>query len=470
VCAGTAVRAYYLRMAGRRVLLLPLLALLAACESNTPPPSPSPGPDPGGQTITGRERLGWDQTAATFAELATFRYAIYVDDIRSVVAGVSCEATAGPAGFACSGQLPPMNPGSHVLEVAAFYESNGIVESPRSAPLRVTVAGATAPANGVQAPPPPPLAPGEIITTSDGVRLEATVTVDGLQDVVDLTVLPGGTLLVAERAGAIAVGPADAGVTPLRLSTGASLMSVDAAPDFTANGHLFVVHEESGALRLTRYRLIGTQLAERVRVIRDVPSGREAASSVRSGPDLKLYAAFGSDGDVRASTRPSEWRGKILRLNPDGSTPDDQPAASPVHWDGLAVPRGMAWSSAGVLWLVERGHDGIERLRAIGAEGNRPRRAGLRASYVLPGDPGATTLAFHHGGAPQAFAGDLFVAARRGGYLLRIQFEDPSASTVMTSEKLLEGRVGEVRAVRIGADGAIYVATPSTVWKLSVQR
>ena len=457
-------------MAGRRVLLLPLLALLAGCESNTPPPSPSPGPDPGGQTITGRERLGWDQTAATFAELATFRYAIYVDDIRSVVAGVSCEATAGPAGFACSGQLPPMNPGSHVLEVAAFYESNGIVESARSAPLRVTVAGATAPANGVQVSPPPPLAPGEIITTSDGVRLEATVTVDGLQDVVDLTVLPGGTLLVAERAGAIAVLLADPASDAFRASAGAPLLSVAASPDFSESGHVFVVHDESGTHRLTRYRLTGSQLVERLRVIRDIPSGADPSAAVRFGPDLKLYAAFDANGSHTAATTPSDWRGKILRLNADGSTPEDQPSASPVHWQGLASPRSLDWSPEGVLWMVERGHDGVERLRGISTEGNRPRRAGLRASYVLPGNPGATSLAFHDGEATEPFGGDLFVAARKGGYLLRVRFERGTPASVMTSEKLLEGRLGELRAVAVDRDGGVLVATPSAVWKLSVLR
>src|SRR5690606_32310076 len=95
MCPVTAVRAYYLRMAGRRVLLLLLLALTGGCESNTPPPTPSPGPDPGGETITGRERIGWDQSAANPAELATFRYAIYVDGARSELGGVTCATSSG---------------------------------------------------------------------------------------------------------------------------------------------------------------------------------------------------------------------------------------------------------------------------------------------------------------------------------------------------------------------------------------
>jgi glucose/arabinose dehydrogenase len=40
----------------------------------------------------------------------------------------------------------------------------------------------------------------------------------------------------------------------------------------------------------------------------------------------------------------------------------------------------------------------------------------------------------------------------------------------MTSEKLLEGMLGELRAVAVSPDGALYVATPSAVWRLTPRR
>ena len=168
------VRAYYLRMIGRRLLAALVLALVAGCESNDGPPTPSPGPGNGtGETISGRERIGWDQQASSSSELATLRYAIYVDNARSVMADVTCASTAGAAGFACSGRLPSMSNGTHVLEIAAFVESDGIVESPRSASLRVTVTGATSPVADTA------LSPGDVVTTGDGVQLVATVALSG---------------------------------------------------------------------------------------------------------------------------------------------------------------------------------------------------------------------------------------------------------------------------------------------------
>ena len=448
----------------RRLPAALVLALLAACESSNQPPAPSPGPGPGGgETISGSERIGWDQQAASQAELSTFRYAIYVDNARSEVASVTCAATAGTSGFPCSGRLPSMSPGAHTLELAAFVESNGIIESARSAPLRVTVTGATTPAAD------PSLTPGEIVTTREGVRLTTALIVDGLSDVVDLTLAPAGTLLIAERSLGVVFADAGAAAPPFRAATDAPLLAVTAAPDFLRSGHVFAIEQRGAAASLLRYRLYDTQLIERMHVIPDVAAARDPSAALRFGPDGKLYAAFDSGGNVDASQRLSDWRGKILRLEPDGSTPDDQPAASPVYWHGLASPRSMAWPTAGPLWLAERGHDGIERLRAIGASGSRPRRTGMRASYALPGGVGAASLAFHPGTGVPTFAGNLFIAAR-AGYLLRVQFDESNASQAMRSEKLLEGKVAELRAVAVAPDGAIYVATPTSVWRLAVAR
>lgn len=450
-------------MRGRRLIAALVCALgSAACSSNDPPPTPSPGPAPDpGVTITGRERIGWDQPAASHDDLLSFRYAIYVDGARQDMTGVTCADTAGAVGFACSGQLPAMTTGTHVLEISAFIVERDRIESARSAPLRVTVTGATAPASDSA------LAPGDVLTTGDGIRLQAALVVEGLADVMDLALAPGGSLLVAERSGDVVVSPPDPGGDTFRAATGARLLAVAPAPDFAGSGHLYAVHDAGGAFRLARYRLAGTQLVERMHVIPDVGSPPNPSASLRFGPDAKLYLALDAGGNADVAARLTDWRGKVLRLNPDGSTPDDQPAASPVFWSGLASPRAIGWAADGPLWLAERGLDGVERLRAIASTGGRPRRTGLRASYVLPGDVGAASLAFHDGAGAPGFARNMFVAARTGGYLLRVRFDQADGSKAMASEKLLEGQVGEPRAIAVGPDGALYLATATAVWRLS---
>jgi glucose/arabinose dehydrogenase len=203
-------------------------------------------------------------------------------------------------------------------------------------------------------------------------------------------------------------------------------------------------------------------------VLRDVPASARPSAVLRFGPDVKLYVAYDDGGSRDAAERLSEWSGKILRVNPDGRTPDDQPAASPVFWSGLASPRGLDWHpDGGALWLAENGPDGTERIRALGTGAERPRRAAQRASYVLGRELGAASLVYYRGDAIPEFRQDMFIAAREANYLLRVRFDERDEMRAITTEKLLEGRPDGVRAVATGADGALYVATTSAAWRLA---
>ena len=107
--------------------------MLASCGGGSPS-SPN-----GAETITGVERMGWDQPAADAGELASFRYAVYVDETRTEASDVACASVQSSAGFACTSRLPSMSNGVHTLQVAAYVLDGGAVrESTRSAALRVT--------------------------------------------------------------------------------------------------------------------------------------------------------------------------------------------------------------------------------------------------------------------------------------------------------------------------------------------
>src|SRR5215204_3514238 len=96
-----------------RSTLIAAAFLLAACGGSPPAPVST-------DTITGAERFGWDQPAADAGELASFRYALYVDDARSEAVDVSCASVQVSGRFACTSQLPAMPTGSHTLQVASF--------------------------------------------------------------------------------------------------------------------------------------------------------------------------------------------------------------------------------------------------------------------------------------------------------------------------------------------------------------
>jgi hypothetical protein len=115
----------------RKRLLVFASLVFAACGGS--PSSPN-----GTETITGVERFGWDQPAADAGELASFRYALYVDEARSEAADVTCAPGQSSAGFSCTSRLPAISGGVHTLQVAAFVVDGGAIrESARSSAVRV---------------------------------------------------------------------------------------------------------------------------------------------------------------------------------------------------------------------------------------------------------------------------------------------------------------------------------------------
>jgi hypothetical protein len=111
-----------------------LWLVVSACGGSTDSP-PGSG---SAETITGAERFGWEQPANDAGELASFRYAIYLDDARTEAGDVSCESPSTGGRFACTCALPVMTSGSHSLQVAAFVIDAGTTrESTRSAAVRV---------------------------------------------------------------------------------------------------------------------------------------------------------------------------------------------------------------------------------------------------------------------------------------------------------------------------------------------
>ena len=100
------------------VLASLLASSAAACDSG--PSEPPPG------SITGRERLGWDQQAPHADELREYSWALYVDGAAVVLTAATCGALTGDGpSAACSSPLPPLQPGQHTLELATRINAGG---------------------------------------------------------------------------------------------------------------------------------------------------------------------------------------------------------------------------------------------------------------------------------------------------------------------------------------------------------
>jgi glucose/arabinose dehydrogenase len=447
-----------------RPLLLALACLAIACDKGT-----QPTPTPAEERIIGGERLGWDQPPGDSGDFATFRYAIYVDGTRFELADASCEPALLTAGFACSARLPAMSPGAHTLELVSFVVGDEVLESSRSSPMRVVVAGATARTADLARA----WEPGTVLTTTDHVRLRIDLVADGLSEPTDVAFAPDGRLFVAERGGRVRVvrdgrlraEPALA-IADIATAGEGGLLGLALDPRFEQTRHVYALYTapspSGGAVFwLARFRESGDTLGDRVILLDDVPaSAARAAASLRFGADGKLYIAFDDGGDPRSAGDMAAFNGKILRMNPDGSTPDDQAGATPVYSYEYRSPRGLDWQAGtGLLWIADADPQGSTRLSAVAAGEGRPRRAAIRATQVLSPPTSASALVFYRGALMPAFRDNLLVATDEGRHILRVRFDPKDPTRIATTERLLEDRVGGVRAVAVAPDGTIYFCT-----------
>jgi glucose/arabinose dehydrogenase len=450
----------------RLALVLAVVAavLTSACGGASNPPAPG---DPGGgsgETITGRERIGWTQQALDAEQLATFRYAAYVDGTRRVLEGAACPGS-GSGGFDCSAPLPPMTPGQHTIELVSFTVSDDtILESERSTPLRVTVAALTAPA---------PVDADLTLTTADGHQLRSTIIARGLDDPTDLAVAPDGRVFVTERGGRVQIVGEDAAngaaleLDAVSASPESGLTSIVLDPKFEANGWVYLAYatetRDAIVLRIARFREREGILGQGALVARERADSAEHVT-IRFGVDGKLYAGVAAGADPRAAQNLSSPHGKILRFNPDGTTPRDNPRSVPAFTSGHREPRGLTWHpSTGLLWEIDRDRDRGDELNMLvpGADYGWPMAMGGNASVVpglvLPAGTDVSGASFVPASSASPFAGELLVASAGTEQLLRVQVPPNGRPAVV--EGLLKGQYGRLSAVAAGADGALSVTT-----------
>lgn len=258
------------------------------------------------------------------------------------------------------------------------------------------------------------------------------------------------------------------------------LMGMVLDPDYDQNQFVYLcyAYAAEGGLRDRVVRLVdaGDALTDPFTVIEDIPAARfHAGCELGFGPDGKLYITTGDATHKDDAQDLDSLAGKILRLNADGSIPDDNPFGdSPVYSYGHRNPQGLDWHpDSGALVSAEHGPSVFDG-PAGGDEVNRI-DAGNNYGWPLvshdesldgaqdplvqwtPAEaPGSAH--FYDGSLFPTWYGDLFVAALKGEGLIRIVFTDASARTIAEYEKL-DIAVGRVRDVTVGPDGAIYFTT-----------
>jgi PQQ-dependent dehydrogenase (s-GDH family) len=151
----------------------------------------------------------------------------------------------------------------------------------------------------------------------------------------------------------------------------AGLLGMAHDPDFEVNNWVYLVYNylENSSIkeRLVRYSYVGGQLVNEEILLGDIGgSGNHNGSRIAFGPDGKLYLTTGDAVNTSLSQDPESLNGKILRMNPDGSIPDDNPFSESYIWSlGHRNPQGLVFGPSGILYSSEHGPNSDDELNII---------------------------------------------------------------------------------------------------------
>jgi aldose sugar dehydrogenase len=334
-------------------------------------------------------------------------------------------------------------------------------------------------------------------STDGNITVETVAS--GLEHPWALAFLPDGRVLVTERPGRLRIVDTKgrlseplAGVPAVEAVGQGGLLDVAIDPNFAQNQLVYLSFSEpagdgTSGTSVARGRL-GTGALENVQVIyRQQPkvrSGGHYGSRLVFSRDGKLFV---TQGDRQAAQfRPqaqqlSSGLGKIMRINPDGTIPSDNPFvgrddARPEIWSyGHRNAQAAALQpETGQLWTVEHGAMGGDELNHpekgknygwpvitygrdySGASiGEGAQREGMEQP-VYYWDPviAPSGMAFYTGDRYPGWKGSAFVGSMGTGSLVRLMIEN---GRVTREERYDIG--SRVRDVQQGPDGLLYLVS-----------
>jgi len=348
----------------------------------------------------------------------------------------------------------------------------------------------------------PPLGPGPFeFETAEIPKIRVSVLTRGLSHPWAMAFLPDGSMLVTERPGQLRVirnGVLDpqpiAGLPQVRTDGNGGLMDVALHPRFAENHLVYLTYTKPvgngrGAPALARGKLDGAALTDvRDLLVTEAYDGNSGLNGrVVFGRDGKVYMSTG--GNVgKISQDPNSLRGKILRINDDGSVPQDNPfVGSPgyrpeIYTLGHRNTLGLiVHPETGAIWNHENGPNGGDEINIIVRGRNygwpvlsfgrdypgpriseHPTREGMESPLVvwIP-SIAVAGMAVYTGSRFPAWKGNVFVGAMREGeipgtgHLERIVFN--AKTEELRRESLLRELRQRIREVRQGPDELLYL-------------
>lgn len=353
---------------------------------------------------------------------------------------------------------------------------------------------------------------GSLLCSFSVVAADTSVQV--LQDKLDhpwsVAFLPDNqTLLITERSGQLrswqpeqGLSQPIEGVPKVWAQRQGGLLDVVLAPDFAQSRRVWLSYTEAGSdgaagavVGYGRLSADNRQLSDFKVVIRQEPklsSGANIGTRLAFDRDGFLWIAFGDSFRSSTAQDLGQLQGKILRLNADGSVPQDNPFvgqknARPEIWtSGMRNPQGLAlnpWTHQ--MWESEHGPRGGDEVNipekgknygwplatwGIDYSGQKvPESKGGKVEgteqpvFYWKNSPAISGMAFYNSARFPQWKNSLFIGALKEKNLIRLSI---NGEKVVEEQRLLTDRAERIRDVRQGPDGYLYVLTDEANGKL----
>ncbi|HSR62680.1 MAG TPA: PQQ-dependent sugar dehydrogenase [Gammaproteobacteria bacterium] len=340
---------------------------------------------------------------------------------------------------------------------------------------------------------------------SSGYTLAVETVVEGLVHPWGMVFLPDGNILVTERPGRLRLvqdgklhPDSIRGVPEVSAVGQGGLLDVALHPDYANNKLIYLSFAAAGegglGTEVVRGRLEGMQLKDVVTIFVALPKadgGRHFGSRLLFGTDGKLYITLGDRGERERAQKPDQHPGSLIRVNDDGSVPEDNPfsdfpGAKPENYTlGNRNMQGIALQpSTELIWTHEHGPQGGDEVNVMRAgvnygwpvitygvnyttgtkigEGTEKEGMAQPVHYWVP-SIAPSGMVFYTGDEFPEWKGDLFVGSLKFGQLVRLELAE---NMVVHEERMINGALGRIRDVRQGPDDALYLLTDENNGKL----
>lgn len=265
-------------------------------------------------------------------------------------------------------------------------------------------------------------------------------------------------------------------------STGeGGLLGMALHPDFTASPYVYVVYDYGTGSnykgKVVRFTFNNGVLTEPLVLLDKIPaSSNHDGSRLLITPDLKLLITTGDANTAANAQDTSSLSGKILRLNLDGTIPDDNPfPGNPIWTYGHRNPQGLVYAN-NKLYSSEHGPDNDDEVNLIvkGKNYGWPNIEGFcntttEKAFCAANDvveplmawtptiaPSGTTY-YNSDYLPQ-WKNSLLMVTLKGTKLVQLKLDD-AGEKITESKDFFLNTFGRLRAICQSPEGKVYLAT-----------